>query len=173
MSELNDIHVWTDGSCINNGRNDAMCGIGIYYGDNDVRNVSSRIPNDEYTNNRAELCAILYVLCTNVTEQPLVLHTDSKHSIDCIVTYSPRWKTNDWKKTSGEEIKWCGIIRYIVKIIDKRNKNSTKTEFVHVRGHSKDKCNDAADYLARNAASHGEISHKINFLSKVCSVPFS
>ena len=50
--------VYTDGSCSNNGKSNAKAGIGVYFGDNDSRNVSERI-NGKQTNNRAELLAIL------------------------------------------------------------------------------------------------------------------
>lgn len=87
---MSELHVWTDGSCLNNGRENAICGIGIFYDIGDPKNISSRLPVGKYTNNRAELCAILYTLCTNSRDQPIVIHTDSKYSIDCITLYSDK-----------------------------------------------------------------------------------
>ena len=34
------IHVYTDGSCHNNGRTNARAGYGVYFGENDSRNIS-------------------------------------------------------------------------------------------------------------------------------------
>lgn len=170
---MSELHAWTDGSCLNNGRDDAICGIGIFYGINDSRNISSRLPIGRYTNNRAELCAILYTLCTNPNSQSLVIHTDSKYSIDCIVQYSPKWRRNKWRKSSGDPVEWSEIINYIVNLIDARSRNGASTNFIHVRGHSKDPDNDAADLLARSAALNGNVDSKINFLINVCKVPFS
>lgn len=169
--KMSELHIWTDGSCLNNGKDNAMSGIGIFYGANDTRNVSSRLPVDKHTNNRAELCAILYTLCTNLGSQSIVIHTDSRYSIDCIVQYSPRWKKNRWRKSSGDQVEWSEIISSIVELIESRNKKGGSTEFIHVRGHSHDTNNDAADNLARMAAIDGNIDNKIPFLVNVCKMP--
>lgn len=170
---MSKIHVWTDGSCLNNGKDDAMCGIGIFYNADSSNNISSRLPPGKYTNNRAELCAILYVLCTNLGKQSLVIHTDSRYSIDCITQYSIKWKRNKWRKSSGEPVEWSNIIEHIISLIETRNKKGSTTEFIHVRGHSKDVNNDAADNLARSAALDGNIDDKIPFLVNICKIPFS
>ena len=34
------IYVYTDGACINNGKPNARAGIGVYFGENDSRNIS-------------------------------------------------------------------------------------------------------------------------------------
>ena len=50
--------VYTDGACSNNGKSNALAGIGIYFGPNDGRNVS-RLVTGKQTNNVAELTAII------------------------------------------------------------------------------------------------------------------
>ena len=55
---MTDYYVYTDGACTNNGKETAKAGIGIYFQDNDSRNVSRRITGKQ-TNNRAELLAII------------------------------------------------------------------------------------------------------------------
>ena len=52
------LKVYTDGSCINNGKEGSKGGIGIYFGDGDSRNVSKRLEYDKVTNNVAELSAL-------------------------------------------------------------------------------------------------------------------
>ena len=52
------ITVYTDGACSNNGRKNARAGIGIYFGQNDSRNVSCICPGKQ-TNNVAELTSII------------------------------------------------------------------------------------------------------------------
>ncbi|KAL4766682.1 ribonuclease H-like domain-containing protein, partial [Aspergillus nidulans var. acristatus] len=169
---MSELHIWTDGSCLNNGKNNAMCGIGIFYKKDSQLNVSSALPPGKFTNNRAELCAILYALCTNKADQDIVIHTDSRYSINCITVYAPKWKLNGWKTTSNSSVEWANIISYIISLIEKRNKRGGKTRFIHVKGHSHDSNNNAADLLARNAALHGNIDRKILFLVAVCKVPF-
>ena len=52
------IKVYTDGSCLKNGRQGAVAGIGVYFGRGDPRNISLPYLNKP-TNNRAEMTAIL------------------------------------------------------------------------------------------------------------------
>ena len=47
------LRVFTDGACSNNGRKNAKAGIGVYFGENDERNISKRITGKQ-TNNTAE-----------------------------------------------------------------------------------------------------------------------
>ena len=53
-----DYYVYTDGACSKNGSHDASAGIGIYFSQNDSRNVSMRLSGKQ-TNNAAELTAII------------------------------------------------------------------------------------------------------------------
>lgn len=46
--------VYTDGSCKRNGKADSVAGIGVFFGEDDPRNVSERIAGNQ-TNQRAEL----------------------------------------------------------------------------------------------------------------------
>lgn len=55
------MNVYTDGSCSDNGLVNARAGIGIWFGDNDKRNLSLELKGNNLTNNIAELTAILYV----------------------------------------------------------------------------------------------------------------
>ena len=55
-----DYFVYTDGACSNNGnRKVSKAGYGIYFGENDSRNVSKRLYGHQ-TNNTAELRAIIH-----------------------------------------------------------------------------------------------------------------
>ena len=52
ISEISETieYIYTDGGCINNGKPNAIAGIGIYFGENDPRNVSKRLVGQQ-TNN--------------------------------------------------------------------------------------------------------------------------
>ena len=90
---INCINVYTDGSCINNGTVDAIAGCGVYFGNNDNKNISFKLKNkDGYniTNNRAELKAILRaftILKLDIENNKIVIiHTDSQYSITCFTS---------------------------------------------------------------------------------------
>ena len=53
-----DYYVYTDGACSNNGKKNALSGIGIFFGIDDNRNISKKIEGKQ-TNNTAELSAII------------------------------------------------------------------------------------------------------------------
>ena len=87
----NKIFVYTDGSCYNNGMEDAIAGIGIYFGDNDKRNVSKQIDGKQ-SNNTAELKAIIevyYILNKEIeSDKEIIIYSDSIFAIRCCSSYS-------------------------------------------------------------------------------------
>ena len=71
------IHVYTDGSCYGNGAKESYGGIGIFFGQNDPRNIGAPYM-DNPTNNRAELAAIvktLKILSKEIkARRPIIIH---------------------------------------------------------------------------------------------------
>ncbi|EIW57571.1 uncharacterized protein TRAVEDRAFT_126501, partial [Trametes versicolor FP-101664 SS1] len=53
-----EVEVFTDGSCVNNGRDDARAGSGVWFGVDDPRNCSSGVPYDAQSNQTAEVYAV-------------------------------------------------------------------------------------------------------------------
>ncbi len=93
----NTIYVYTDGSCINNGKKNAKAGIGIYFGEKDPRNVSRPVEGKQ-TNNVAELTAIitaLDILKNEISEgRRITVFTDSEYCIKCFTTFGRRLYNN-------------------------------------------------------------------------------
>ncbi|KAF6765708.1 hypothetical protein DFP72DRAFT_798205, partial [Ephemerocybe angulata] len=54
-----DVELYTDGSCLDNGTDDARCGSGIWYGPDDPRNRALRVVLPAQSNNVGELVAVL------------------------------------------------------------------------------------------------------------------
>lgn len=99
------LKVFTDGACSNNGSSEARAGIGVYFGDNDPRNVSKRIEGKQ-TNNVAELCAIIEVFSICETEikqgDKLTIYSDSKIAIGWCTTTGEKYKRQNWTRNKGE-----------------------------------------------------------------------
>lgn len=95
------IYVYTDGSCINNGKENAMAGIGIYFGDDDPRNVSRRVVGKQ-SNNTAELGALIEVheiLKEEIARGELVtVVSDSQYSVRCATSYGDKCAADHWVK---------------------------------------------------------------------------
>lgn len=97
-----DLFVYTDGSCLNNGKNNAIAGIGIFIDLDNEQNVSKHL-NDNYkhTNNSAELTAILeaYEIIKNeLKDKKICIVTDSAYSIKCATFYGEKCEKTQWKK---------------------------------------------------------------------------
>ena len=126
-----DYYVYTDGACSNNGKENAKAGIGIYFQDNDSRNVSKRITGKQ-TNNRAELLAIIvsYFIIEKDIEKGLsiVIVTDSEYAIRCFTTYGEKCDKQGWKKDiPNKELVQQGYELF---------KNKQNVSLKHVRAHT-------------------------------------
>lgn len=74
--------VYADGSCKHNGTTNAVAGIGVYFGENDRRNVSRTLPTGtRHTSQRAELTAAIEAISAVPIEEPLEIRTDSSYVV--------------------------------------------------------------------------------------------
>jgi ribonuclease HI len=150
------LDVYTDGSCFNNGRKDPKAGVGVFWGTDDPRNVSVPLRSlhaGPATNNRAELAALLaaYIRIRKDEIRPpqvVRLHTDSHYCIKCLQVYARRWDRNGWKTATGKRVLNQDILKPLLKLY----RGMTHVQIYHVRGHSGDPGNEAADKLARQGS---------------------
>ena len=144
------MNVFTDGACINNGKPNAIAGIGVFIADNDPRNVSRRVEGKQ-TNNVAELSAILEVF--TILEEEIErgdiinIYSDSKYSINSFTVWAIKWKQNNWTKKNG--IKNLELIKRGYELFNKYN----NVNIFHIKAHTglTDKLsigNENADRLA-------------------------
>jgi len=146
-----DYYVYTDGACSNNGKDDAIAGIGIYFGENDIRNVSQRIEGKQ-TNNTAELYAILQLYTIIESDilfgKKIGIVSDSTYAIRCATIYGKTHEENGWKSDISNK----DIVRKLFELYS--NKNNIK--FFHIMAHTEKTDvhslgNRSADKLANNA----------------------
>ena len=147
----NIIKVFTDGACSNNGKVGAKAGIGVYFGDNDSRNVSKKI-NGKQTNNTAELSAIIEVfnICKDDIEngKKIMIYSDSTYSIRCCGEYGEKCSKNGYKNKKGFVPN-----HELVKIAYELFKNNSNVEINYIKAHTGlsddlSKGNEGADMLA-------------------------
>jgi len=149
--------IFTDGSCINNGKQLSCGGYGVFFGDNDERNVAKKAEG-KTTNNKEELKAILHALkiIQKDPKNKYVIYSDSQYSINAITIWSKNWAKKNWRKSDGKPVENKEIISEAYEIYN----NLNNVKFIHVRSHKKaptDKSsteykiwygNDMADKLA-------------------------
>ncbi|EJD32906.1 ribonuclease H-like protein, partial [Auricularia subglabra TFB-10046 SS5] len=146
-------HLWdvlySDGACSNNGKGGAaVAGIGVWSADDQGRRLSERC-GGEQTNNRAELIAIIRALeSTPLGGKQLLVKTDSEYAINCVYRWIRKWRVNGWKTAAGQPVKNQQLIRYLSALLQLRDMRG-QVRLQHVRGHSGDRGNVAADALAR------------------------
>ncbi|KAF8868736.1 hypothetical protein BD779DRAFT_1405156, partial [Infundibulicybe gibba] len=69
--------IYTDGSCINNGDEDARAGGGIWYAPGDARNQAYKLPRTvEQSNNTGEAAAILLAIQNEQTDADILIKMD-------------------------------------------------------------------------------------------------
>ena len=144
--ERNIIKVYTDGSCINNGKKGSKAGIGIFFGNEDKRNVSRKLNLDRVTNNVAELSALIEALDILKNEsRDVIIYTDSKYCILCCTSYGDKQRLKDWSDNIPNK-------DLVMEVYNKyREKDNIRLEYV--MGHSNIYENEMADKLAREATS--------------------
>jgi ribonuclease HI len=156
MDFVPDYYVYTDGSCIHNGKPFAKAGMGIYFGEGDSRNLSKLVEGKQ-SNNTAELGAIycLYDIIRNdiLTGKKIVVFTDSVYAIRCLSTYGEKCYKKDWTQEIPN--------RELVKATYELYRGVTNVRFQHIMAHTNllDRHsigNENADRLANEAVSKGQ-----------------
>lgn len=150
--------VYTDGSCLGNGKRRAKGGIGVYFGKNDPRfytinprNISEPLPKvDGYlaTNNRAELTAVIRALLATPMHDRTLVYTDSQYTISGLTNWMPGWKRKGWKKSNGDSV----LNEDLWKTLDLLYSARTRTEIKYCKAHVGIEGNEMADLLANQGA---------------------
>lgn len=144
-----DYYVYTDGACSNNGRNNASAGIGIFFGTEDIRNVSKKIEGKQ-TNNTAELTAIIeayYIIKNDILNgKEIAIVSDSEYAIKCVSSYGEKCYKNNWNVDIPN--------KKLVRTAYEMYRDKPNVQFIHIRAHTGKSDihsfgNDNADKLAR------------------------
>ncbi|KAJ6581584.1 ribonuclease H-like protein [Mycena capillaripes] len=152
------ITVYTDGSAINSGRDNARAGAGIYFGEGDPRNRSIRIPEGiGRTNNVGEMVAIKEAVEICPPDVPLEIRSDSRVSIDGLTKNLGRCEDEGFFNIENGK-----LVQTTVSALRKRR---AETTFTWVEGHRGDPGNEAADKLAGEGSARAnpdEIKMRMN-----------
>ena len=133
--------VFTDGSCLNNGKKNPIGGIGIYFDDNDDDNLGQVIENDgaKITNQTMELLAVIQALkiigdkINNKSINPdiIYIYTDSSYVINCMTKWYSNWVKNNWINAKNKPVENKELIELLYSL-----KNKYVVIFKHVYAHT-------------------------------------
>lgn len=146
------IEVYTDGACSGNPGPGGY-GIVIRSNNSDVKMWGSE---EKTTNNRMELKAVVeglrHALLVSSDEKKVIsIFSDSAYIVHAINQgWVLFWKSNDWKKKDGNEVKNKDLWERLIYLIDK-SKSRGIVYFVKVKGHNGNPFNELADSLAKMA----------------------
>ncbi len=137
-------HIFTDGSCPNNGKKGAKASYAIVFlGLNQegppLLEVAEPVPQTEpQTNQRAELSAI-YNAIQIVQERNIwkaadkvCFYTDSQYAIKCITEWGPGWQAKGWKKRDGKPIEHLDLLKPLIQL---KQEKGSKFSLKYVEAH--------------------------------------
>lgn len=145
---LQEVSVYTDGACINNGKDDAKCGGGVWFGPNHNMNRALRIPGRAQSNQIGELGAVIAAIDAVPINQPLKIITDSRYVIDGLTDNLRQWEDKGWIGIQNAE-----LFKRAAFLLRRR---TARTSFQWVKGHSEDLGNEESDKLAKQGAEKNE-----------------
>jgi ribonuclease HI len=137
-NKTNDILVYTDGACSNNGYINAISGIGVYFSErnnNKYENISKILDVPKPTNNIAELVAILEALkiiqYNDYNNEKIKLYTDSDYCLKTLQTWYKKW-IEDGTIDKKQNID-------IIKNIYDNYYTKMNIELIYIKAHTKNK----------------------------------
>lgn len=158
--------IYTDGSCLGNGKSVNSGGYGVIVLDNDEKllyNYNKRSENT--TNNREELKAILYSFLNygiNINN-PLygfnnydipVVYSDSNYCVQTFNEWMFNWARNGWVKSDKKTPENLDLIQAYYDWYQK----GYRIDLRKVKGHAGNKWNELADQLATGKISPEEVT---------------
>lgn len=158
--------IYTDGSCLGNGKSVNSGGYGVIVLDNDEKllyNYNKRSENT--TNNREELKAILYsflnygvninnpLLGFNNYDIPIV-YSDSNYCVQTFNEWMFNWARNGWVKSDKKIPENLDLIQAYYDWYQK----GYRIDLRKVKGHAGNKWNELADQLATGKISPEEVT---------------
>ncbi|KAK8195637.1 ribonuclease H-like domain-containing protein [Phyllosticta capitalensis] len=163
--------VFTDGACLNNGKEDARAGCGVVVGTAEDQKYSFPVEDEHVTSQRAELVAAYEGILRGMKHfrerkghpkpvaqekrSELVVATDSEYVVLGMTEWLPKWKIKGFKNSSG---KTPSNLDIFLKIDEKIKELEEPEDIVIGFWHVPRKYNAVADRLAKFAANGEEPS---------------
>jgi len=143
----NELFIFTDGSYKKNGK-ELNSGIGVFLGP-ECYNVKELYTDK--TNNQCELAAVdiaikiilKYYKKVIVMKKRINIVSDSEYTIKACTEWIKKWKTNNWKTSTGGDVKNRELIESIDKSLETIGKINAKVpkenaiilNFIHIKSH--------------------------------------
>ena len=139
---MKDIIIFTDGSTLNNQtKGDRKGGIGVFFGDNDERNISLSLEEtieNKVTNQVTELLACIkgiekLVSTCKIDKNKIIIYTDSMYIVNMLTSWAENWEKKNWIKSDGNEVLNLNLVKKLYYYSKNLN-----IEYRHVKSHTKE-----------------------------------
>jgi ribonuclease HI len=140
MSSNKHVEIYTDGAC---SGNPGPGGWGALLRFNGVEKEMNG-GEEETTNNRMEMMAVIEALGALKKSSHVKLYTDSKYVMQGVTEWMDGWKAKNWKTAAKKPVKNVDLWKRIDDAVQAHN-----VEFIWVKGHAGHPENERADELAR------------------------
>lgn len=145
MNKLKKVEIYTDGACSGNPGDGGWAAVLLYQ--KSRKEISGAEENT--TNNRMELMAIIQGLSALKTPCSVTVYSDSAYAVNAFNEgWLSNWQQQNWHTTQKKEVKNIDLWQRLLKLNTTHN-----IKFVKVKGHSDNELNNHCDELARNAIS--------------------
>ena len=135
------VTIYTDGACSGNPGVGGWGAILMHGG----RRKELSGGEENTTNNRMELMAVISALKALKKPCKVSLYSDSAYVVDAFLkNWINLWQRNGWKTASNTEVKNVDLWEELIFLVEKYN-----VEFIKVKGHSDNVFNNRCDELAR------------------------
>lgn len=160
---MDKLIIYTDGSCLGNGRAE-NCGGYAFIILNEDEEIISKFSKQELntTNNRMEMKAVIIgiseaINCLNSNDFIIEVYTDSAYIHNCRTQrWYKSWKNNGWKNSKKEPVKNKDLWEILSFFFEDK-----RFIFNKVKGHAGNKFNELVDTMAV-AASNGIQVNEVN-----------
>ncbi len=136
---MNEITIFTDGACKGNPGPGGW-GALLVAGDNEKELFGGE---NNTTNNRMELMAVIQALSALKRPCQITIHTDSKYVLKGFTEWLAGWKANGWRTAAKAPVKNVDLWQAL-----DAAQSQHQITWCWVKGHSGDAGNERADQLA-------------------------
>jgi ribonuclease HI len=135
----NTVYIYTDGACRGNPGPGGW-GVILRFNETEKEYFGGE---DDTTNNRMEMTAIIEALQHLKRSCKVSFHTDSRYVIDGITKWIPGWKKKNWKTSKNQPVKNEDLWKKMDALVKEHD-----IDWNWVKGHSGHIENERADELA-------------------------
>ncbi len=148
---MKDIIIFTDGAVPNNQiKGNRKGGVGVFFGENDPRNISFSLSESftlKVTNQVCELLACIKAIekissTEKIGKNNIIINTDSMYIVNTINEWAKKWEKNNWKKSDNKSIQNEELVKQLYYLSLNLN-----VKFNHVKAHTKSPSKDSLEYF--------------------------